>query len=295
MIETAPDLSMFPPLPEFEAEWAALYMEPIVQSGERLTIGIVARAGHQVAGCLTINDRALQCLYGDSADGMRTMMNLALARAIAHVERDFAGEFVAGMHGVTLGKRRYGAGDDIQHILNQATSLCSSLSALHGEEERGSSTGWERNALWRKVQRAMDTVDPQLCRFFDKEVGIVVRDTQVSVKCDYFSSQLAINMCGLTPGPTVGQLYERASARISRLDQLNKHEALIEDHQRPEMILLTPTDQVLAGRYSKAHRRNYSDRLLLLQDQADAHDLPLIIVHSPEEGANAIRMEERAA
>lgn len=39
-----PIIDQFPPLPEYVASWQAIYMEPVVGSGERLAVAVIAFA-----------------------------------------------------------------------------------------------------------------------------------------------------------------------------------------------------------------------------------------------------------
>lgn len=292
MTDIAFDFSAFPDLPTFEAHWAAIYMEPIVQSGERLTIAVVAKSGDDVVGCLTINDKALHCLYGSSASGMRAMMGLAMERAMDHFRTPLPDGFRAGMHGVSMGPVQVGYGDDLSDVLRQACSLSSSLSSLHAEAP---TAAHDRNALWRKVKKAMHAVDATLLDHFDINVPIILRDVSIGIHCDYYSSRVAMNMCAMKPGKQLARHFDRANARICQLEQLSEHDDLIAHEQRPGMILQVPTDLELERSFPGEAGRTFRDFQLLLQDLASKRDIPLIEVSSPEDAAREIRKAERQA
>lgn len=293
MTDITIDLSAFPDLPVFEAHWAAVYMEPIVQSGERLTIAVVAKAGEDVAGCLTIRDKALHCLYGAAATGMRAMMGLALERAIEHFRNPVPGGFSAGMHGVTMGNVQVGYGDDLPDVLRQACSLSSSMSDLHADEVPA--TNRDRNALWRKVKKVMARVDTNLAGHFDCEVPIVLRNVSINIHCDYYSSRVAMNMCAMKPGSQLARHFDRANARLCQLEQLREHEDLVEHQQRPSMLLQVPSEEEVERAFPGEAGRSFRDRQLLLQDLASKRDIPLVEVSSVEDAAQEIRAAERAA
>ncbi|WP_028627688.1 hypothetical protein [Metapseudomonas resinovorans] len=282
MIEYSTDFSDFPPLPTYEAEWAAVYMEPIVQSGERLTIGVVASDGEYASGQLSISRKALECLYGESADGMLRMMELALQRALRHAKQRFDGQFRPGMHGVTLGKKRKGIGEDLEDIIEQGISLTSSLSGIHMEDDE--KTGRDRSMYWLRFKRAMQKVNPNLVPYFGRSVDVQVRGSTISLACDYFSSRLAVNICALSPGYRMSGLFDVASSRIFRLEQLKDHDALIQHHQQAAMMLVIPTESQLAD-FKPGNQQSFRERVLLLQDMADKKAFPLITVNAPLEGA----------
>jgi hypothetical protein len=284
------DFSGFPPLPSYEAQWAAVYMEPIVQSGERLTIGVVAFDGHDAAGQLAISRKALDCLYGDTASGLEKMMTLALERALRFAKGGFRGEFSSGMHGVTLGKKRVAIGDDLQDVIEQGISLTSSLSSVHAEED--GRADHDRSMYWMRFKKAMERVNPELVPHFGRSVDVRVRGAVISLPCDYFSSRVAANICSVSAGYRQSHLFDVASSRILRLEQLREHDGLIEHHQQPTMMLVVPTEHHLSL-LKPGSLQSYRDRLLLLQDMADKKDFPLVTVNDPIEGAHRLQTIER--
>lgn len=290
MIEHAMDFTGFPELPTYEAEWAAVYMEPIVQSGERLTIGVVAFDGSIAAGRLAISDKALNCLYGSSATGMQQMMAMALQRAQAYAGKGFSGQFRAGMHGVSIGPKRLGIGNDLEDILQQATSLTSSLSALHQDDE--AADAHDRSTYWRRLQVEMKRINPNLTSHFGKPVPVTIRGSEINLACDYYSSRLAVNIAAIQPGNRLSLLFDSASSRISRLEQLKQHDSLIGNDQRGSLMLVTPTEEQLALHGQNA-QRSFRERVLLLQDMAETKKFGIVEVPDARTGAGWLDQMER--
>lgn len=290
MTEHAMDFTGFPELPTYEAEWAAVYMEPIVQSGERLTIGVVAFDGSIAAGRLAISEKALQCLYGASAAGMQQMMAMALQRAQAYACKGFSGQFRAGMHGVSIGPKRLGIGNDLEDILQQATSLTSSLSALHQDDEV--TDAHDRSTYWRRLQVEMKRINPSLTSHFGKPVPVTIRGSEINLACDYYSSRLAVNIAAIQPGSRLSLLFDSASSRISRLEQLKKHDSLIGNDQRGSLMLVTPTEERLALHGQNA-QRSFRERVLLLQDMAENKKFGIVEVPDARTGAGWLDQMER--
>lgn len=284
------DLEDLKGFPSFEARWAPVYLEPIVQSGERLTIGVVGRANNEVEGRLTVTDQALRCLYGEAAPGIRNLIELALKRALKYAERDFDPEFRSGIHGVVLGHARSGFGDNLIDVIEQGIALTSSLSTVHPEENRSH----DRTSYWVRIQKAMQRVDSELVPHFGHQIDIRVRGSSIQLPCDYFSSRLAINICSLSADARLNQNFDTAMSKAFRLEQLKDHDALIGHSQDPSIMLVVPNDSVMQGWKDKA-RKNFSERMLLIQDVAERKHLSLVTVHSPFEGAKLIRQLERAA
>jgi hypothetical protein len=293
MTEQNTDFSGFPDFPAFHADWAAVYMEPIVQSGERLTIGVVATDGVEVGGQLAISDKALECLYGESAAGMKAMMSLALQKALAFATTGLKGTFSSGIHGVSLSSKREGLGESLEDVILQGISLTSSLSDIHAED--GALSGHDRTSYWMRLRVAMAKVNPALTQNFGRHVPVNIRGSELALPCDYFSSRLAINICGVLPGGRLGNLFDIASARITRLEQLKRHDSLIGHDQKPSLLLVTPSDLQIS-QLKPVSQKAYKEKIFLLKDMADDCNFDLISVTSAKEGAMLLdRLEAEAA
>ncbi|ENB9667644.1 hypothetical protein ABJB81_006069 [Pseudomonas putida] len=292
MIDLDTDFTGFPELPSYHADWAAVYMEPIVQSGERLTIGVVATNGSEHGAQLAISDAAMECLYGDSAQGMRSMMELALQRALEFARTGFAGSFSSGIHGVSISKRREGLGEDLDDVILQGISLTSSLCDLHADD--ASANGYDRTSYWQRMRGAMERVNPALAKNFGRPVPVSIKGSTINLQCDYFSSTQAVNICGMLPGARQSNLFDIASARVARLDQIKRHDSLIGHDQSASLLIVTPSDLQVAN-LKPASRKSFSDKILLLQDMVDDLGYKLIRVSSPREGALRLQELENSA
>lgn len=287
----APNFEGIPDFPAFEAQWAPIYLEPIVESGERLTIGVVAGADGKVSGDLTITDKALQCLYGESSPGMKAMMDLALKKALVYAKKGFIKGYSSGIHGVVFGDAREGIGYDLEDVIAQGIGLCSSLSLIHNDDVK---TGHDRSSYWKRVQKAMERVDKALVPHFNVPVDVTIRGSQLSLQCDYFSSRIAVNVCSFSANYRLGQLFDTASSKVFRLEQLKDHDALIRHDHKAAMMLVVPQDSAI-DMLKPATLRTYKERLLMLEDMADKKDFDFVIVHSAFEGAKQIQKLEKSA
>lgn len=287
----AHDLEGIPDFPTFEAQWAPVYLEPIVESGERLTIGVVAGIGGLVSGSLTITDKALECLYGGSSAGMKAMMELALKKAMAYAKSGFIKGYSSGIHGVVLGEAREGIGYDLDDIISQGIALCSSLSQIHSEDSK---SAHDRSSYWRRVQKAMERIDKNLVQHFNVPVDVTIRGSRLSLQCDYFSSRIAVNVCSLSASYRLSHLFDAATSKVFRLEQLKNHDALIKHDHKAAMMLVLPHDAAVE-QLKPTTQKSYRERILLLQDMAEKKDFDLVTVHSAFEGAKEIQKLEKTA
>lgn len=75
-----------PEPPDYQARYQALYFEPIPQSGERFTIGIMAQDETGEARVIqTLADKTLRCLYGNQAEAIQNLVSLILDSARTHL------------------------------------------------------------------------------------------------------------------------------------------------------------------------------------------------------------------
>lgn len=118
-------LAQLPAMPSHEGTWQSIYMEPIMCSGERIAVAVIAfdRAGCDVLKVLSSS--RLADLFGPQAGAMSNMIDLVAGAALRHGAGGSMDGFQSPLSGVTLGAPREAAGDDRADILQQAASLSS--------------------------------------------------------------------------------------------------------------------------------------------------------------------------
>ena len=119
--------SQFPPLPEHEASWRAIYMEPVMCSGERITVAVIAHDFDGGGALKTLSEQRLQALYGEQGEGVGQMIDIVVNAALNAGQSLIHDAFKAPLSGFYLGKVRQGLGDNRDDILQQAASLTSSF------------------------------------------------------------------------------------------------------------------------------------------------------------------------
>ena len=293
-----PDISEFPSFPEYEAEWAPVYLEPIVQSGERLTIAVVAKSGSEVNGCLTISDKALKCLYGDSAVGMHRMMSLALQKALEYAESGFEGSFAGGMHGLSVGRRRMGLGNNMAHILQQASSLTSSLSSVHSsamldeEEAEDDPIAYELNLgqLRADIQDRVLGILPRLRDRFNLPLHTQAMDGARG-SLFFAGNRMAASLAKIKPSKQISRHVDGAKSRLWDLHFV-KHKVADAPQSKCTLFIWTPKE---LGRFDPALIGEYEQSLEDLQRQSLEDGIEPHIFYGAEEAATAIIDYERAA
>lgn len=295
MIDTLPDLSRFPRIPDYEATWAPVYLEPIIKSGERITIAVVARSGSDVSGCLAISEKALKCLYGEQAGGMRRMMSVALEQALVHARHSFDGEFRSSIQGVKLGRLRQGLGTNMRHILQQACSLSASLSSVHADllevepEEDAISVEHNLSQLRSDIQAQVLAALPYTRSRFNIPLNQHLEGSRGNLF--FAGKKVAANVARIKPSRQISRHVDGAKSRLWDLHHL-KHKA----HDMPQthftLLIWTP---VSLDKYAAELVADYEEHLDDIQRQSRQDDIePKIFYGAEEAAAELIRIESAA-
>lgn len=291
-------IGQFPTLPDLTASWAPIRMEPIPGSGEKLTVAIALEMGNTQKVISAIPHEVAQAIFGKQGDNMLGL----IATASTHLRNHFAHgghlqNWRSPLSGIYVGELEEGQGDTVEEILEQAMRSTACLSAMTLEFQARQNHDEPRNALITKVKQSMKEIAPQLERYFKKDVPVRIRNSQVTVHCDYFSQNLAINISAMSPGNRLGQQFESLTSRICRLQQLRSHEALFKESQATEVIVQIPTEQYLAELSKNEPKRvqDFRDRLLMAEDLAEDRQVALVPAHDPAHCARLIKSEEGLA
>lgn len=118
-------LSRLPPLPEHEATWQAIYMEPVMCSGERITVAVITFDRDGCDALKVLTQSRLSALFGPQGEGMSNMIDLVVKAALRQGASGSMEGFKSPLSGVSLGKVREALGDDRANVLQQAASLSS--------------------------------------------------------------------------------------------------------------------------------------------------------------------------
>ena len=266
-------------------------------SGELLTvaIAIVGEPGSKPRVVSALSDEVMVAVFGAHGMSLTGIARTSSASLLEHLQKtgDFS-SWVPPVSGVTLGPVEEGQGDTFDEIARQALRACASLSAMT-EAFRNQAKKSEQNRLVTSIRKAMLVLAPDLSDRFHVPVPVTIRNTQASVFCDYFSSNLAINMCSMGPGRNLQQQFEAFFSRVCRLDQLRGNDALIEHNQKPYILLAVPDEEAIEKSADKSNIRFLPEKLLMAQDLTEKHRFTFSTIPTPEQGARYIIGLEKAA
>lgn len=260
-----------------------------------MTIAIGIQSASESKVVLALPEAVAGAVFGKQGESLLGIARTACAALLNHLRAGGRlAEWVPPIHGVFLGTVEAGQGNDLNEIAAQALRASACLSAMSGEFQAAQSQP-ERNSLLTKMRRVMKKTDPLLESNFSADVPVKIRGAEMTIRCDYFSSRLAINLCSLAPGRNLNQQFDAFNTRLCRLDQLKANEALLEYNQETSIILAIPGEDALEQLPQQQAVHTFRDRLLMAQDLAEKRAINITTVLTPESGTEIIIKREHQA
>lgn len=304
-------LSDFPtPAAQVRAKWAPIYLEPIMGSGERLTIGVavVSDGGFVVLGANKLS--RLQCLYGNAGAGVAFLAEAALeALKYDIADRNLDALLdphppIAGLH---LGSLRDGAGMSLNEIAEMWLPGLSSLAiasernlalanAETAEAVADSLARQNTDRLPLLVAKEVLAIRPRLESFFRPDIrpdtGAKRGVKSHKVNIDFTGSNIVANFCtlyGSSPFKAAKEIKTRLwDLKVDR-DGAGK---LVPAHRQHELLVFRPNNN--DPNFSDKQLANVDEALMELESQADQEEIRLRPLLSVKDMADRILQAEAA-
>lgn len=261
----------FPPRNDrVRAQWRPIYIEPMIGSGGRLTIGVAAVTERESRVAEVVAIDKLKCLYGEANEGLvfaareslRDLRNL-----LAHGGFGVLSTWQAPFSGITLGDTRVSKGATLDEITVSALRMCSSLpvetprqAAYEEIDDLAERTGSQQRLL-RMVRDYVRGECPGLDRAFSRKIGVGRRQPVIG----FFGSRIAANFALLAP---LGLSRELPIAKAKILDlQLARERAANLGPQQYELLVYV-AGTVTGPLYSDAHREALIESQGILTEEA---------------------------
>jgi len=284
--------SKFPALPEFSARFQPIYFEPIVGSGERFTIGILAQTENGEGNVLqTISDKTMQCMYGDMALQIMGLVALVLESAKVHLQSQSMLElWQPPISGVTRGdiQNTY-SNKGIDGVLFQAIAAYSSLyrgkitadalNEFNGKDIQSDEAEQSSAHLLQTVKACIS--DPVYSKNWQREASI----NGSHVRIDYLGAKYNANLANFDV-KTVKNAFNVAKVKLFDLEVLreNRQHGVFDSNQGFELLIALKDNAPPEA----------EDRYQMIERLADSIKLRVIKKPTPQELATRI-MEQEAA
>ncbi|MCH8549482.1 MAG: hypothetical protein LAT80_11450 [Balneolaceae bacterium] len=233
---------MFPPEPSFAGAWQTIYLEPIVGSGERISVAVVAIGSNDKFRIVqAIRPELLECLYGAQSEKMQSMIDWLIESVSRELEANKSmSDWVAPFDGVKLGNLHPAADENIEGILKQAIRLTASLSklALDAEREDDDYQPKQYSEQWAtSILDEIKIINPHLTNSFRQRLKI--SESNILTSFGFFNDKYVSNFGLLIPTRLSASL-NNVKAKLFDLETLRKSQHLIKP-LKYEIIIGTPS------------------------------------------------------
>lgn len=280
----------FPNSPKFKGEWRAIQLEPIVGSGERITVAISALGQNgEHKAIQAIRPELLECLYGKQAKNMSNMISFILQSITAQCNN--LNEWIAPFEGVVMSSAQKTISEDLNGILRQAIQLSASLSSLalaveHNEETQPNQVKKENVRWTNTIRELVINRKPDLSTYFDAQYKVSEK-SPIKSKLGFASPNYAANLGVLQP-TRLSPSMQALKSKILDIEIFKHEDSLFQDNKmKKEIIVGIPnfeTDITLSNR----NINNIRDYTELLKEISRQHNLSFYPVNSHQQAASRI-------
>jgi len=282
-----------PDLPEYKAQYRAIQFEPVAHSGERLTIGIMAKSENgDIRVIQTIPNQVIRCMYGKKKQQMNNLITLTLDAARCHLKanKEIA-DWTPPISGVTLPEiQTTYSNTEMEGILFQAINhhaslyrgdiIESVLSEWSDEENQGEEQSSERVLI--QIRKYVNNKKPALEKNWNRTV-LTEKGTQIQI--DYLGAYYNAGFANFNVKQKK-TAYQFAKAKLYDLE-------LLRDKRGNEVIKSQQSFELLVN-VSKVKLSDEQDYLGNLESAADEQGLRVITHDQPLFLANRILQMEAA-
>ncbi|ATI44564.1 hypothetical protein HJ057_03245 [Vibrio parahaemolyticus] len=233
----------FPAMPTFHGSWQAIYFEPIVGSGERITIAVLAKSiTGEYKVVRSMRSEIFECLYGINAPKVVSMVDLTIASISRQLELNkVTDDWVAPIDGVTLGQTHRASAQDINGILRQGLRFSASLSSLALDADRCEDEEVQPKRYTSKfsktIKEKLEIINPSLVDSFNQKIKISESDALVTYG---FMNDRYVTNFGLLVPSRLSASITTIKAKIFDIEALKRSNYLLKP-LRYEVIIGTPS------------------------------------------------------
>lgn len=294
------DQLAFPPRKDqVRGRWTPLYIEPMVGSGERITIGVaVANSGNFLVVPVPALER-LGCIYGNENEALL----FAAKSALDSMEGVLAKSGPNGLDlwsspfdGIFKGAVRIGAGNSLEEIARSALTLCSSLveKIADTEEQDEPRAAISESRLEKLIKERVIAARPGLEQAFGRTFQ--AHPKARSARVGFVGQRIAANFSLLAP-PYVSRQVKDAKAKLWDLAQVQEYLHAKEFNLNPglnrfELLIHRVHDD--DPQYSDRQILQVQEAVYELETEADKKEIRCRPLRSSDEIAGVIIEAEAA-
>lgn len=284
--------------------WQPLYFEPMVGSGERICVGMIAASADEFCVVPVEGIERLSCLYGkEGAEFIEMLVNntveslqsfLATEKERTDFLRDESGtsHWKAIVEGITAGPKRYSAANSIDEIARTGLMMCASLTEKAVDNSDQSSDSMTRTRVEDGVQNLVTARKPNLKSYF--RITRSLSPAARPVRFGFVGQNLAANFSYLSPHYLQSNV-EHAKSKLWDLDMLREKfgsdSVYSEKRENYEVFLYTPDTNDVS--YTDRQHNEIALAVNLLKIESQKREVEIFAHHSIN--AMAERLIEKEA
>ncbi|MFG0903404.1 hypothetical protein [Photobacterium damselae] len=280
---------LFPPLPLYKATWTAIQLEPIVGSGERITIAVCAIGeNNEFRITQSLSDEILEMLFRNKKKHINDLIYIISKSLNNHLSKGIGlNEWKPPFMGVILGNINTAMDVDIDGVINQGLRFSSSLSNLldNTNNDRGLESDSKKKYIAKfssAIQEQVTSLYPNLASSFNQRIHLVDKDAKTSF--GFLNDKYVSNFGLITPSNLSGSLTN-IKARIFDIEALKKSSLLIKP-ETYEVIVGSPSfnDPTLSSKVIYRLKNSFE----MIEEIADKEDIRVFKVHNANEAGQRI-------
>lgn len=293
-------MASFPSVPTCFGEWMAIYLEPMVNSGERITIAIAAKTFEgEYAVHRALTEPQLRCLYGSKADDINSLIAIITNSLSIHLGKSSDMQaWLPPFTGVEFGSIHQAADESLNGILSQGLERCASLSQLIDESDedllesqeqqeiaRGMQTRWRDSVLTSVKQLNSSLIDS-----FGSRLNPYKKK---NLEVDFSSKKLVAGMVMLPLGQGLADAERAAKIRLHDLLQARHMHRDLVGNDEAQFEIIVQTEDLLGPRATKRTRNRVNSTLQRIRYASSIDEISFFEGNTPTQVARHI--VERAA
>ena len=282
----------FPTLPAFSVRWTPVYLEPVMASGEHITVAVAAVPATGEPAVMPVLDRErAECLFGSGAGAFLSVVDLCVQDLRLYLVGGGAiEEWQAPVQGAAIGSPRPLRAADMTAALRlavQKSAFLGCLASFTGVEEEDEICVEAAPDRWvQQIEGALRDRRPDLIARMRGRFRVVdkARETRV----DFLGAHYAANFARIVPGRSFGRYIKDAKVKLWDLDALHTASmSLMFPDQRVayELLLWRPRDSDPA--YSEKDIRHLQEAALEIEYEGDKKGLRVVPFIGEEQATEA--------
>ncbi len=231
--QTKPE-SNFPSLPAYSGIWCPLQIEPIIGSGERITIAIAAKGNDgAVVVFKTTSQKTINCLAGSEEVGSRlsSIIQISIDSAASHLKNRISlDEWQPPIQNIKHGKSIEALGEDIHDIIWQASGLTSILGASSLMNKESHNEGNTKSLkFWKKaVKSSLYEINETYAKCFDVKIPLPGKTLKTTIDFLYLNQAIDFGVLNNSlKNDNYKKQFHFLQSRLWQLDQLRDTKNII--------------------------------------------------------------------